>query len=84
MSRYNENVRVGNWFDDLVLHEEILKQYVRKNENSELKVQKVRKLFISLLTEVALTFPVQGLSYGAVVQIMCELGLFFSKKSCGR
>lgn len=74
-SRYNASVRIGNWCDDLVLKEEIIKRYIRKIEKSELKVQKTRKLFISLLEEVPLAFPVKGLIYGGAIQILCALNI---------
>lgn len=70
-SRYNANVRIGNWFDSLVIEEEIINRYIRQSEKSELKVQKTRKLFITLLEEVPLTFPVKGLIYGGAIQIVC-------------
>ncbi|KAK6645076.1 hypothetical protein RUM43_001352 [Polyplax serrata] len=70
MSGYNGNVRIGNWYDELMLQDEKTKQYVRKTKNGELTIQKARKLFISLLTEIPLTFPVVGLSYGAIIEIV--------------
>lgn len=72
MSGYNGNVRIGNWYDELMLQDEKTKQYVRKTKNGELTIQKARKLFISLLTEIPLTFPVVGLSYGAIIEIVCK------------
>lgn len=73
MNMYNANVRTGNWFNELMLQEAKTKQYLRKNKNGELKVQKARHLLVELLTEIPLTFPVVGLSYGAIIEIVCKL-----------
>lgn len=72
MQRYSANVRIGNWFYDLILLDERAKQSIRKEKSGELNVQKARKLFLMELHEVPLTFPVAGLSYGAVIQIKCK------------
>lgn len=68
--RYNANVRVGGWFDELVVQEELLKQYSRKTEDNTLKILRTRRFFLDMLTEVTLTMPVKGLTYGGIIQIM--------------
>ena len=64
--RYNANVLIGYWFDEIAKNENLVEYFLRKRQNSELKIQKALKLFVHLLEPVSV---LENLNYGSVLQI---------------
>lgn len=57
---YNPSVRVGNWNEDLCLEEDLLKDFLEKKEKGELMIQKTSNLLTTILKEVKLSSPADG------------------------
>jgi hypothetical protein len=57
---YSCQVRIGNWSEDKELKELHTKEYLRKKENGELLVSKVRGLLNESLQEVPLSYSKDG------------------------
>jgi len=48
---YNPNVRVGNWNEEICLEEDILKDFLEKQENGSLLIQRTQSLMQTLLAK---------------------------------
>lgn len=68
--RYNANVLIGYWFDEIAKNENLVEYFLTKRQNSELKIQKALRIFVNLLEPVSL---IENLNYGSVLQIFGEL-----------
>lgn len=51
---YNPNVRVGNWNEEICLEEDILKDFLEKQENGTLLIQRTQSLMHTLLEKTEL------------------------------
>lgn len=57
---YTSSVRVGNWCEDLVLEEDLVKDFLDKKENNQLLIQKSTDLLHKLLEPVELSKSSDG------------------------
>lgn len=65
---YNPSVRVGNWIEDLCLEEDLLKDFVEKEENGDLLIYKANNLASKLLQYVELSKPKNGnICFGDII-----------------
>ncbi|XP_023698845.1 cilia- and flagella-associated protein 161 isoform X2 [Paramormyrops kingsleyae] len=65
---YGRHVRVGNWSEDVVLDEEMLKDFLEKKEKGELVFQKTNLVKQNMLKKIDLTVTTDGwLHFGDVV-----------------
>jgi hypothetical protein len=68
---YCPGVRVGNWFEDIALEEDILKDYLDKRERGELLFQKTTTIGDALEQKVELTVSRDGnVHFGDVIMIV--------------
>ena len=51
---YNPNVRVGNWNEEICFEEDILKDFLEKQESGSLLIQRTQALMNTLLEKVEL------------------------------
>lgn len=68
---YNRNVLIGNWYEDRVLEEDVIKDYLEKRDNNQLISQKneaLRKPQPECLT----TSPDNRVRFGDTIFIRCE------------
>lgn len=68
---FNRNVLIGNWYEDRVLEEDCIKDYLEKRENNQLNTQKLaglQKLQPGALT----TSPDNRIRFGDTILIRCE------------
>lgn len=52
---YNPNVRVGNWNEEICLEEDILKDFLEKQESGTLLIQRTQSLMQTLLAKTEIT-----------------------------
>lgn len=67
---YNNQVLLGEWFENKCMNEYKLALYLKKKERKNLLVNKIRKLFDIFLKEVPLALPSKGLAYGGTIQLL--------------
>jgi len=65
---YNPSVRVANWYEDNVLEEDTIKDFLDRREKGELLIQKASNLQENILQEIALSTSRDGyVHFGDVV-----------------
>lgn len=68
---FNRNVLVGNWYEDRVLEEDVVKDYIEKRDNGQLMSQKAAT-FQKQAPKSLTTSPDNRLRFGDVTFIRCE------------
>lgn len=68
---YNKNVLIGNWYEDRVLEEDVIKDYLDKRETGQLMSQQAEALRKSQPTGLT-TSPDNRLRFGDTVLVRCE------------
>jgi hypothetical protein len=81
--RYSCKTRNGNWFEEMVLEDEKLREFLEKKEKNQLTIQRIRQNLGAVEMTRASTGTGDGspsdgfLHYGQIVRIRnCELGCF--------
>ncbi|KAF6214042.1 hypothetical protein GE061_011772 [Apolygus lucorum] len=69
-SSYSSNTLVYNWFEDVRALETRLKDFQRKQKNSDLKVSHTRKTFYNLFKELPFIQKGRYVKFGQTVQIV--------------
>ncbi|XP_041853363.1 cilia- and flagella-associated protein 161 isoform X1 [Melanotaenia boesemani] len=71
IGRFRPNVKTGNWYEDQLLQEDAIKQYLEKKERGELTFQKRDLLKQTILQQVNLSGTKDGkLHFGDVVMLV--------------
>ena len=70
---YNPGVRIGNWFEDLCLEEDNIKDFLLKKEKGELLIQKTSNVKSTILAPVELSTSPDGyVHFGDIVVLRNE------------
>ncbi|XP_072167592.1 cilia- and flagella-associated protein 161-like [Diadema setosum] len=70
---YNPSVRVGNWNEETCLEEDMVKDFIDRQEKGELLIQKASRLRSTILKQTELSVTVDGfVHFGDQVVIMNE------------
>mgnify|MGYP006952287436 FL=1 len=69
-SCYNNNVLLGNWFNDKAEFEHKFALYLKQKERRKLLTLRVRNVFDYFLKSVNLCRPTWGLSFGGPFQLL--------------
>jgi len=70
---YNPGVRIGNWFEDLCLEEDNIKDFLLKKERGELLIQKTSNVKSTILAPVELSTSPDGyVHFGDIVVLRNE------------
>ncbi|XP_012674150.1 cilia- and flagella-associated protein 161 [Clupea harengus] len=67
---YSPNVRVGNWIEDLVLKEDMLKDFLEQKGRGELTLQKVGTLRDNIMKSVELSVTLGMVRFGDTVMLV--------------
>ncbi|KAL2092945.1 hypothetical protein ACEWY4_010257 [Coilia grayii] len=67
---YSPNVRVGNWIEDLVLKEDMLKEFLEQKDRGELTLQRIGTLRDNIMTSVELSAEQGSLRFGDTVMLV--------------
>lgn len=68
---FNKNVLIGNWYEDRVLEEDVIKDYLEKRQNGHLVSQKNAALY-KPQPEGLTTSPDNRIRFGDTLLIRCE------------
>jgi len=66
---YNPNVRVGNWNEEICLEDDMLKDFLEKQEAGTLLIQRTQSLMQTLLKKTELT-PEDAVTVGANIMLI--------------
>ncbi|XP_043477271.1 uncharacterized protein LOC122508174 [Leptopilina heterotoma] len=66
---YNGKVLIGNWNEDRELEKVKIADYVKKRDNNELVIQKIRTLFHNMCREIDLYKTENYIEFGNRIQI---------------
>lgn len=64
---YNPNVRVGNWNEEICLEEDVLKDFLEKQENGSLLIQRTQSLMQTLLAKTELS---ESICFGSSIMLI--------------
>ncbi|KAG5274080.1 hypothetical protein AALO_G00158940 [Alosa alosa] len=67
---YSPNVRVGNWIEDLVLKEDMLKDFLEQKDKGDLTLQKIGKLRDNIMKSVELSVAQGSVRFGDTVMLV--------------
>lgn len=70
---YNRNVLIGNWYEDRVLEEDVIKDYLEKRNRGELSSQRQANINSELNIRIGLTTVNDGrVHVGDVITLKCD------------
>ncbi|XP_063052014.1 cilia- and flagella-associated protein 161 [Engraulis encrasicolus] len=67
---YSPNVRVGNWLEDIVLKEDMLKEFLEQKDRGELTLQRIGTLRDNILKPVELSVARGSVRFGDTVMLL--------------